>query len=160
MTENPPPPRSPMERQGALIQELAGVLLDALDLPDDWASVGAAFLPHGEGWAARLVITGRDGATSGGDAPFAEDSQITTLLNALQQASAEQREAFASLRLTASRSIEEPERIRLGTDVNYDRDPGSFDGLGGIDAHYARRLADRVGAQRLPGWMQELLESS
>lgn len=157
MTENPPPPRSPMERQGALLQELAGVLLDALDLPDDWASVGAAFLPHSEGWAARLVITGRDGATSGGDAPFAEDSQITTLLNALQQASAEQREAFASLRLTASRSIEEPERIRLGTDVNYDRDPGSFDGVGGVDQQVARRFVERFGADAAPAWMRDLL---
>lgn len=157
MSQTPPPPRSPMERQGALIQDLVRVLLSSLDLPDSWARVGAAFIPHGEGWAGRLVITDRVGTPGGGDTAFAADSRITLLLDALQQAAAEQRQAFLSFQLEAVRSAEDPERIRLETDMNYDRDPGSFGDLGGVDAAYARRLAAQVGKDQLPGWVQELL---
>ena len=160
MTQTPPPPSAPMQRQGALIQDLAGVLLSSLDLTESWAAVGAAFIPHGEEWAGRLVITDRDGTTSGGDATFATDSQIALLLDALQQAAAEQQQAFVSFRMEAGRTEEEPERIRLETDMNYDRDPGSFDGLGRVDAAYARLLASRVGEDRLPGWVRELLGTS
>ncbi|MGO3209157.1 MULTISPECIES: hypothetical protein [unclassified Brachybacterium] len=160
MTQTPPPSDSPMARQGALVQDLAGVLLSSLELSEDWAAVAAAFIPHGEEWAGRLVITDRDGTTGGGDAAFATDSQITLLLDALQQAAAEQEQAFVSLRLEASRSPQEPERIRLETDMNYDRDPGSFDGRGGIDTAYAHLLAARVGEGRLPSWVRELLRGS
>ena len=62
--------------------------------------------------------------------------------------------------MEAGRSEEEPERIRLETDMNYDRDPGSFDGLGRIDAAYAHLLASRVGEDRLPAWVRELLGGS
>lgn len=160
MTQTPPPPSAPMERQGALVQDLVGALLSSLELSEDWAAVGAAFIPHGEEWAGRLVITERDGTTGGGDATFASDSQITLLLDALQHSAAEQEQAFVSLRLEASRSPEEPDRIRLDTDLNYDRDPGSFDGLGAIDAAYAHLLAARVGEDRLPAWVRSLLSES
>ena len=57
--------------------------------------------------------------------------------------------------MEAGRSEEEPERVRLETDMNYYRDPGSFDGLGvGIDAAYAHLLASRVGEDRLPAWVK------
>lgn len=154
------PPRSPMEQQGELLQDLAEVLLSSLELTESWAAVGAAFLPHGEQWAGRLVVTDRDGTASGGDAVFARDSQVTALLNALQLVTAEQAEAFLSCRLEVTRSTAESERIRLGSDLNYDRDPGSFDGVGGVDADYARSLADRVGPERLPAWVRELLDAS
>lgn len=160
MTQTPPLPSAPMERQGALVQDLVGVLLSSLELSEDWAAVGAAFIPHGEEWAGRLVITERDGTTGGGDATFATDSQITLLLDALQQSAAEQEQAFVSLRLEASRSPQDPDRIRLDTDLNYDRDPGSFDGLGAIDAAYAHLLAARVGEDRLPAWVRALLSGS
>lgn len=160
MTQNPPPAASPMERQGVLIQQLAGALLSSLDLPDTWAGVGAAFIPHGEEWAGRIVITDRDGTASGGDATFATDSQITLLLDALQQATAEQKHAFVSFRMDASRTAEEPSRVRLETDFVYDQDPGSFDGLGAVDAAYAHLLAARVGADRLPDWVRGLLIGS
>lgn len=157
MTQNPPPPRSPMEQQGALLQDLTATLLGSLTLPETWAMVVAAFLPHGEEWAGRIVITDRDGTASGGDTIFASDSQPTQLLDALQQATAAQGEACVSARLEISRAHEEPERVSLGTELNYDRDPGSFDGLGGIDAAYAKQLAARVGEDRLPRWVRELL---
>lgn len=150
------PHRSPMERQGELLQDLAGVLLASLDLDEGWVAVGAAFLPHGEGWAGRLVVTDREGTASGGDAAFAKESQVTTLLDALQRVSAEQSQAFVSCRLEIGRSVEEPERISLRSELEHDRDPGSLDGLGGVDAEYARRLVERVGGDRVPAWVREL----
>lgn len=150
-----PPPQTPMERQGALTRDLAAVLLGALELDEQWQHVGAAFLPHGEEWAGRIVVTDRDGASRGGDSVFAVDSQITLLLDALQHCAAEQRQAFVSLRLDASRPPEDPDRIRLGADLEYDRDPGDLDGIGGIDADYARALVGRVGAERVPAWVRE-----
>lgn len=160
MTQTPPPADSPMERQDALIQDLAGVLLSSLELTDSWAGVGAAFIPHGEEWAGRIVITDRDGTPGGGDATFAADSQITLLLDALQQATADQQEAFVSFRMDASRTAEEPDRVELSVEFVYDQDPGSFDGLGQVDAAYARLLAARVGADRLPDWVRGLLGGS
>ena len=147
---------SPMERQGALTRDLATVLLSSLDLTEQWRHVGAAFLPHGEEWAGRFVITDRDGTSRGGDSVFAVDSQVTLLLDALQHCTAEQRQAFVSLRLDATRPPEDPDRIALGADLVYDHDPGDLDGLGGIDAGYARALVGRVGADRVPDWVREL----
>ncbi|PMC74872.1 MULTISPECIES: hypothetical protein [unclassified Brachybacterium] len=163
MTDQPMPPGppapgpSPMERQGELLRDLATVLLSSLDLTESWAGVGAAFIPHAEEWAGRIVITDRDGTASGGDATFATDSQITLLLDALQQATAEQEQAFVSVRLDFRRPAEDPDRIALSTDFTYDEDPGSFDGLGGIDRAYAYQLASRVGADRVPAWVREML---
>lgn len=154
------PPRSPMEQQGEILQDLARTLLGSLELPGTWAAVTAAFLPHGAQWAGRILITDRDGATSGGDAVFASDSAVTALLDALQEVTAAQSEAVISCRVEATRSGEEPDRIALGSTLNYDRDPGSFDGLGGVDADYARALAERVGPDRLPAWVRALLEGS
>lgn len=151
---------SPMERQGALIQDLARVLLTSVDLTEEWSQLSAAFLPDGEGWAGRIVVTDLDGSASGGDAPFAPDSQVSLLLDALQQAAAEQSQPFVSLRLDARRTGEDRDRIALEADVEHDRDPGSFDGLGGVDATVARRFADRFGADALPDWMRQLLPGS
>ncbi|HEX7351097.1 hypothetical protein [Brachybacterium sp.] len=191
MTQTPPPPRSPMEQQGELLQDLAGVLLASLELPEDWARLGAAFLPHGDRWAGRFVISTRggagcgddaggdaeagsaagaaraaaesavaDGAARGGDAVFGPESRVTALLDALQQVTAEQSQACVSCRLQITRTSAEPGRIAVSGDLNYDRDPGSFDGVGGVDADYARRLAVRVGTDRLPGWVRDLLPAS
>lgn len=152
MTQQP----SPMERQGALVQELGTVLLASLDPPADWRHVGAAFLPHGTAWAGRFVITAADDAVpGGGDAPFAEGSRIASLLDELQSVSAEEGAPLLSLRLDLSRP--EPERIALGSTLNRDRDPGDLDGLGGVDAQVAQRLAERFGLESLPGWVRDLL---
>lgn len=170
---------SPMERQGALLQDLARVLLTSVDLTEQWQKLTAAFIPDGEGWAGRIVVTDLDGASSGGDARFATDSQITLLLDAMQKASAEHASAqhaaaragtepapapaggpFVSLRLDAERTGEDRDRIALSSDLNYDRDPGSFDGVGGIDQEVAQRFVERFGADATPAWMRELLPAS
>lgn len=148
---------SPMERQGALLQDLASVLLTSVDLTEQWHSLTAAFIPDGQAWAGRIVVTDVDSSTSGGDARFDTDSQVSLLLDALQQAAAEQRQPFVSLRLDAERTGEDRNRIALGSDLNYDTDPGSFDGVGGVDQEVAARLADRFGRDSLPAWVQELL---
>lgn len=146
---------SPLERQGDLTRDLATVLLTSLELTESWERVAAAFLPAEDGWAGRIVITDRDGTTGGGDAPFGPDSQITLLLDALQQATAEQAQPVLSLRLDLERPATDPDRVALSTDLNHDEDPGSFDGLGGIDAQVAARLVERFGAGSLPAWLQE-----
>lgn len=162
---------SAMERQGQLLQDLARVLLTSVDLTEQWQKLTAAFIPDGEGWAGRIVVTDLDGSTNGGDARFATDSQVTLLLDAMQQASAEQAAAragseqaspqvggpFVSLRLDAERTGEDRARIALSSDLNYDRDPGSFDGVGGVDAQVAQRFVDRFGADAAPACMRDLL---
>lgn len=181
---------SAMERQGALLQDLARVLLTSVDLTEQWQKLTAAFIPDGEGWAGRIVVTDLDGSSSGGDARFATDSQVTLLLDAMQQASAEHTSAqhaaaqqasapagseqasapagseqasapaggpFVSLRLDAERTGEDRDRIALASDLNYDRDPGSFDGVGGVDQQVARRFVERFGADAAPAWMRDLL---
>ena len=82
--------------------------------------------------------------------------QTCALPISLQHCTAEQRQAFVSLRLDATRPPEDPDRIALCADLVYDRDPGDLDGLGGIDAGYARALVGRVGADRVPDWVREL----
>ena len=61
------------------------------------------------------------------------------------------------MRLDAERTGEDRNRIALASDLNYDTDPGSFDGVGGVDQEVAARLADRFGCESLPAWVQELL---
>lgn len=160
MTQPPQDELSPTEKQGALIQDLGRALLPSLDLVESWSQVSAAFIPDGQGWAGRIVVTDLDGSTSGGDDRFAADSQITLLLDGLQQATAEQQQPMLSLRLDAERDGADRDRIALDSIMNYDQDPGSFDGVGGIDAEVARRFADRFGAGAAPPWMRALLEES
>ncbi|MCT1384474.1 hypothetical protein M4D54_02330 [Brachybacterium sp. p3-SID1565] len=148
---------SPMERQGELLQDLARVMLTSVDLTEQWQQLTVAFIPDGEAWAGRIVVTDADGSSSGGDARFGTDSQVSLLLDALQQAAADQRQPFVSLRLDAERTGEDRSRIALGSKLNYDTDPGSFDGLGGVDEQVARHMAERFGDDRLPAWVQEKL---
>lgn len=146
-----------MERQGLLLQDLARVLLTSVDLTEQWDRLTAAFLPDGDGWAGRIVVVDLDGSSSGGDAPFAPDTQVALLLDALQEAAAQQRQPFVSLRLDAERTGEDRDRIALGSDLNYDTDPGSFDGLGGVTTQVARRWEERFGAASLPAFVRALL---
>ncbi|PZO58542.1 MAG: hypothetical protein DI635_16375, partial [Pseudoxanthomonas suwonensis] len=57
----------------------------------------------------------------------------------------------------AERTGEDRARIALSSDLNYDRDPGSFDGVGGVDTQVAQRFVDRFGADAAPAWMRERL---
>lgn len=160
MTQPPQDELSPLEKQGALIQDLGRALLPSLDLAESWSQVRADFIPDGQGWAGRIVITDLDGTVGGGDARFAADSQITLLLDGLQQATAEQGQPMLSVRLDAERTGENRDRIALDSTMNDDQDPGSFDGIGGIDAEVARRFTERFGAEAAPPWMRALLEES
>lgn len=158
MTSIPADPSGPsaMERQGALLQDLARLALDTIEWPETWGRAAIAFIPDGEGWAGRVTIEPEEGSALTADARFAADSQFTLLLDALQHATAEQSEAFVSLVLRIERSAEDPSAISLGTDLNYDRDPGSFDGVGGVDRAVARRMARQLGAERIPQWVRDL----
>jgi hypothetical protein len=159
MTSTPADPTGPsaMERQGALLQDLARLALDTIDWPAAWDRAAIAFIPDGEGWAGRVTIEPPEGDALTADARFAADSQFTLLLDGLQQATAEQSEAFVSLLLKIGRNPADPSAISLGTEFNYDLDPGSFDGVGGVDRAVAQRMADRLGAGRIPQWVRDLL---
>ena len=61
-----------------------------------------------------------------------------------------------SMRLDAERVREDRDRISLGSTMNYDQDPGTFDGVGGVDAEVAGRLVNRFGAGALPGWVEAM----
>lgn len=119
------------DRQDALVQDLAGVVLSSLDLAETWAAVSATFSPHGQGWAGRVVITDRDDSVRGSDAAFAADSQTSLLLDALRRTAGEEEGAVLSFRMDASRTEQQPERIRLETEFVHAQDPGSLDGPGG-----------------------------
>lgn len=116
------------DRQDALVQDLAGVVLSSLDLAETWAAVSATFRPHGEGWAGRVVITDRDGSAGGGDATFAADSQTSLLLDALRRSAGEEEGAVVCFRMDASRTEQQPERIRLETEFVRDHRVAGADG--------------------------------
>ncbi|MDO5661735.1 MAG: hypothetical protein Q4G40_03485 [Brachybacterium sp.] len=157
MSDRNPGPATPAERQGALTEDLARVLLASVELPDRWRRLSCGFIPDGEGWAGRIVVIDAAGPPSGGDARFGTDSQISLLMDALQQTAADQQRPFVSLRLDIGRSDEDSASVALGAEVNEDQDPGSFDGIGGVDAVAARRFADRFGEDAMPPWMRERL---
>ncbi len=146
---------APMERQGILTQELARAVIVGLNLSDDWRSVTAAFIPDDKSWAARIVITHADGSDHSGDTRFGYDSHFTVLLVALQESYAEQKHAFVSMKLTAWRNEDNLDRISVSTEVNYDQDPGSFDGVGGVDQQTAAHLVQRFGVDHVPDWVRE-----
>lgn len=150
---------SPMERQGALIQDLAREVLVSANLSETWRTLTMAFIPHGTGWVGRVVVKDADGSALGGDTQFGDDAQITLLIDALQQASAEQSQAFVSLRIDAQRREEDSDRIAISSQMNHDRDPGDFDGVGGVDALVAQRWIERYGAERVPTWVGERAQS-
>lgn len=111
------------DRRDALVQDLAGVVLSSLDLAETWAAVAAVFTPHGEGWAGRMVITDRDGTVGRDQYTFAADTQTALLLDALRTAAAEDPDR-SCFRMDATRSPQQPERIRLETAFVRDQDPG------------------------------------
>ncbi|WP_422116398.1 hypothetical protein [Brachybacterium sp. UNK5269] len=111
------------DRQDALVQDLAGVVLSSLDLAETWAAVAAVFTPHGEGWAGRMVITDRDGTVGRDQCTVAADTQTALLLDALRTAAAEDPDR-PCFRMDATRSPQQPERIRLETAFVRDQGPG------------------------------------
>ncbi|AXK46964.1 hypothetical protein [Brachybacterium saurashtrense] len=147
-----------LEHEGEQLQRLAAALLDAADPGASAVRVAAAFLPHRDTWAARILRTDAAGAHEGGDAVLEAGSRLAEQLDALQEAAAAQSQAFVSCRVVVTRSAEDGQRVSVDCALNHDRDPGSLNGLGGVDAEYARRLAARVGAERMPAWVRALLE--
>lgn len=150
---------SPMARQGELTQELAAHLMDTLPVGSDWDALHVAIIPDGAGWVGRIVAE-QGGQAVGGGARFAEGTTAARLVDDLQQATyAVGGCGLLSLQLDLARHREEGGRatVSAGTRINYDEDPGSFDGVGGIDGAWAARFLERFPAagERLPGWLAE-----
>lgn len=147
---------SPMERQGELIRELAQNLLISAKLTEQWRTVAGAFVADGSAWEVRVLVTDADGTSRGGGVRFADESQFTLLLDALQDACAQQAGPMISIRLDAQRDTENLDRISISSQINYEDDPGAFDGEG-LTPQRARDWLARFADCRapLPQWVHD-----